>query len=183
MRRLITKSILVLLFIPILFWGCKEKVDDYDFNEGIPSSGLFFKAKFDDIVWQNNFLPEMIVKTEPNGVTEKMYEFIACSEDQSNPSIMNIRYRVYLRVRVNPDGTYSDYRVQFFKDKSTSVPSHFDEYMEYNSGKLNIISQTESTITAKFEGVLKRANNYNEDKDVEATIYFQEFPIHKINQN
>ncbi|NCC17613.1 MAG: hypothetical protein EOM29_01590 [Bacteroidia bacterium] len=183
MRRLIIKSILVLLFIPILFWGCKEKEEDYNFNEGIPPSGVFFKARIDDIVWQNNHLPEMMVKTEPIGAPEKMYEFIACSENQANPSIMNIRYRVYLRVKVNADGSFSDYRVQFFKDKTTAVPSHFDEYMEYSSGKLEIIEKTENTITAIFKGVLKRANNYDEDKEVDATIYFQEFPIHKITNN
>ncbi|MBP1645101.1 MAG: hypothetical protein H6Q16_676 [Bacteroidetes bacterium] len=183
MRRLITYSILIIFFIPILFGGCKEEKEDINFEEGIPSSGVFFKAQFDDIIWQSNYLPEMMVKTEPIGAPEKMYEFIACSEDQSNASIMNIRYRVYLRVKVNSDGSFSDYRVQFFKDKSTTVPSHFEEYMEYSSGNLQIIKKTENTITAIFKGVLKRANNYNEDKEVDATIYFQEFPIHKITDN
>jgi hypothetical protein len=55
--------------------------------------------------------------------------------------------------------------------------------MEYSSGKLEIIEKTENTITAIFKGVLKRANNYDEDKEVDATIYFQEFPIHKITNN
>lgn len=183
MRRQITNSILVLFLIPFLFSGCKEEKVEYDFNEGIPASGVFFKAQFDDIVWENNHLPEMMVKTEPYGAQEKMYEFIACSEDQANPSILNIRYRVYLRVNVNSDGSFSNYRVQFFKDKSTTVPSHFDEYMEYSSGSLQIISQTENTVTAIFKGVLKRANNYNEDKEVNTTIYFQEFPIHRIINN
>ncbi len=178
MKRFITISVIVLLIFPFIFWSCKEDKDDYNFDEGIPSDGFYFKSKFDDIIWEGNTFPEMMVKTEPIGAEEKMYEFIACSEDQSNPSILNIRYRVYLRVKVNKDGSFSDYRVQFFKDKSTSVPSHFEEYMEYKSGNLEIIDRTDNTVTAIFRGVLKRVNGYGED--AETTIYFQEFPIYKL---
>lgn len=178
MKRFTTFSILFALLLPFVFSGCKEDTEEAPFNESIPSSGLYFKIKIGDRVWEGNNMPEMFVKTEPEGEASKMLDFIVCTDDETNPAITKIGQRLYLHANVNDDGSFSNYNIVYKKNATTTYPTSFDEYMNYKSGTLTVISQTEDKITAKFIGVLSPVNNYAEDVNV--IIYFQDFPLDRV---
>jgi hypothetical protein len=168
MKRIKSIYVLLVLILPILFSSCDpEESFEPKFEDGIPPTGLYFKAKIGDVVWQGNDLAQMFSKTEPQGSENKM--------------ITLIRNRVYVHVNVNDDGSFSGYRVQYVKNKSYSNTGgyfNFDEWMEYENGSLNVIKNENGRITAKFTGKLSPVNNYAEDVDV--IIYFQEFPINPV---
>jgi len=180
MKRIKSIYVLLVLILPILFSSCDpEESFEPKFEDGIPPTGLYFKAKIGDVVWQGNDLAQMFSKTEPQGSENKMIDFVACS-DLDN-MITLIRNRVYVHVNVNDDGCFSGYRVQYVKNKSYSNTGgyfNFDEWMEYENGSLNVIKNENGRITAKFTGKLSPVNNYAEDVDV--IIYFQEFPINPV---
>ena len=178
MKRFTTFSILCALLLPLFFSGCKDDTTETPFNESIPSSGLYFKMKIGDRVWEGKNMPEMFVKTEPEGAASKMLDFIVCTDDETNPDITKIGQRIYLHANVNDNGSFSNYNIVYKKNATTTYPTSFDEYMNYKSGTLTVISQTEDKITAKFTGVLSPVNDYAEN--VSVIIYFQEFPLNRL---
>jgi len=178
MKRFTTFSILCALLIPFFFSGCKDDAEETPFNDSIPSSGLYFKMKIGDKVWEGNNMPEMFVKKEPEGETSKMLDFIVCTDDETNTAITVLGQRLYLHAKVNDNGSLSNYNIVYKKNATTTYPTSFDEYMNYKSGTLSVISQTDDKITAKFVGVLSPVNDYAED--VSVIIYFQEFPLDRV---
>lgn len=178
MKRITTLSILIILIFPFIFSSCeKEEEFGKDFWVGIPSSGTYFKIQVDNTIWEGDIdsFKQMYVKTEPDGSDYKTFDFVVCTELENGINV--IQKKVYINVKVNDDNYFSNYRVQYIKEKSGPVNGHynFDEWMEYKTGSLTIVKKDEIKMTAKFKGTLKAANNYREDADV--MIYFQEFPI------
>jgi len=163
--------------IPFIFSSCKtDEKNKIIFEEGIPPTGTYFKIQVDDSVWEGDNFAQMHVKTEPQGAGYNMLDFIVCTDIENGINVINTK--VYISVKENQDNSFSNYRVQYIKNKSYNPSDkyfNFDEWMEYKSGSLKIINNEGGKITAKFIGTLKAANNYREDADV--IIYFQEFPV------
>lgn len=174
MKRFTTFSILIALLLPFVFSACSQKEEDNNGNP-IPESGIYFKMKRGNNIWEGANITEMYVKTEPDNANYKMLDFTVCTDDQTNSNLATIGQWLYLHVQVNEDGSFSNYSVKYAKNKTTTYPIHFDEYMEYKSGTLTVIYKDENKITARFEGVLHPVNGYAEDQHV--VIYFQEFPL------
>lgn len=177
MKRVFFLSIIIALLSSFLFWSCKDEDEpaiDTNFMASIPSSGIYFKAKIGkDITWEGSNIAEMYAKIEPEGDTNKFIDLVVCTEDQTSaPAIL--KQWCYTHVSIKNDGSFSNYAIKYAKNKSTGYPFSFDEYMNYRSGKLQIIEQTPTTITAKFTGKLYRINDNSE---LEVVIYFQEFPV------
>lgn len=179
MKRITILSVLLVLIIPFIFSSCEpEEKDEPKFEEGIPSTGIYFKAKIGDVVWEGDNFPEMFAKTEPQGAENRMFDFVTCTDYEDG--ITTIRNRAYVHVNVKDDGSFSNYRTQYVKNKSYNPAGYFnfDEWMESNSGTLKIIKNENGKITAKYTGVLKPVNNYADE--VKVIFYFQEFPINPV---
>ena len=177
MKRITTLSILIILIFPFIFSSCKEEEEfGKDFWVGIPSSGTYFKIQVDDMIWEGDDFMQMYAKKGIQGDGSSMLDLVVCTDIEN--MINTVKRKVYIYVKVNTDGSFSNYRVQYIKNKSKSpYGSYFDfeEWMEYRSGSLKIIKNEGGKITAKFTGKLRIANNLRADANV--IIYFQEFPI------
>lgn len=177
MKRIRALSVIFILIIPFVFLSCNsEDKNKINFEEGIPSSGTYFKIQVDDIVLAGDDFLQMHVNTSPQGAGYNMFDFIVCSNIENGINIIDTK--VYISVKENDDNSFSNYRVQYIKNKIFDPIGkffNFEEWMEYKTGSLNVIRNDGNTITAKFTGTLKAANNYREDAQV--IIYFQEFPI------
>ncbi|MDR0972113.1 MAG: hypothetical protein LBM25_07000 [Bacteroidales bacterium] len=170
-----------LIVVPVFFYSCKEEEkEEVPFERSIPSKGIYFKAQIGDVIWEGASLAEMYAKREPIGSEDyKMIDLIACTDDESDPNLAIVRKRVYAHVQILEDGSFANYRVQYQENKSTTYPIAFEQWFEYKSGSLKVINATDSTITARFDGVLENVYDYEtEEKNV--ILYFQEFPIEAV---
>ena len=57
MKRIKSIYVLLVLILPILFSSCDpEESFEPKFEDGIPPTGLYVKAKIGDVVWQGNLV-------------------------------------------------------------------------------------------------------------------------------
>lgn len=178
MRRISIISVLMALVLSIGFISC-EKDPDID-DSPIPQSGLYFKMKLgDDMMWRGNNLPTMYAKSEAPGEMNKFFDFVVCTQSLTDTNVTKLDQYLILHVKVNPDGSFSNYNVQYYEDRVVDqYPIEFSKLMYYKSGKLTLTENKDNKLSGKFEG--KMQDIYDNEDIREIVIEFQEFPLSPV---
>lgn len=175
MRRISIISVLMALVLSIGFISC-EKDPNID-DSPIPQKGLYFKMKLgEDKMWRGNSFPTMYAKTEAPGEDNKFIDFVVSTQSLIDTNVTKLDQYLILHVKVNPDGSFSNYNVQYYEDRVVDVyPIEFSKLMYYKSGSLTLRENADGKISGKFEGKMQDIYENEDIRDV--VIEFQEFPL------